>query len=39
MSEENVETVRRMIGAFVEDDYERLVELGRSRGMFFGPRW
>ena len=27
MSEENVEIVRRMIAAFVEDDYERLLEL------------
>ena len=27
MPQENVETVRLMIAAFVEDDYERLVEL------------
>ena len=27
MSRENVEIVRLMIAAFVEDDYERLVEL------------
>ena len=38
MSEENVEIVQRMIAAFVEDDYERLVELFGLSGRFWeGP--